>query len=62
MIKENKYSGPLLVKFSYDYSPLVIKMEERKIIKKSKNKLLNIQSCSISDIDNVCHDFFKKVH
>ena len=59
-IIEKKYSGPLSVNFSYDYSPVVKEMKKNEVIKKSKNKLLNIQSCLVSDIDAVCNKFFKK--
>ena len=59
-IYEMKYSGPLLVNFSYDYSPVIYKMTKNKIIKRSKTKTLNIQSALVSDIDVVCNEFFNE--
>jgi len=59
-ITENKFAGPLSIKFRYDYYPVEKLMNENNIILKGKNNIFSIQSSLVSDIDIICENFFEK--
>ena len=58
-ISEKKYSSPININFKYDYTPLINLMNQNDIIKKGSNKLFNIQSSLVSDINKIAKLFFE---